>query len=224
MTEIVEMKWEKNIILKGKIKVITGLHIGGGNDSVKIGGTDNPVAKTLMVKDGKTFEIPYIPGSSIKGKMRRVLFNYLSTTQNEEYNNAIKDLFGTASKENDSGTISRMVFRDCYPTKETLDLFRNNELTEVKAENWISEDMKATPRFIERIRPFTEFDFECVISIYKGDDESVFLYLFEEGIKLIQQSYLGGNGTRGYGKILVEYNINNRKEKYLKDYEKEAKL
>ena len=84
--------------------------------------------------------------------------------------------------------------------------------------------MKATPRFIERIRPFTEFDFECVISIYKGDKELVFLDLFEEGIKLIQQSYLGGNGTRGYGKILVEYNLDNRKEKYLKDYEKEAKL
>lgn len=54
------------IIVKGKIRTLTGLHIGGAQVSMDIGGLDNGV-----VKDERG--MPYIPGSSIKGKMRSLL-------------------------------------------------------------------------------------------------------------------------------------------------------
>jgi len=57
----------KIIKLTGKVEVVSGLHIGGGDDTMKIGGVDNQV-----IKDVNTGE-PYIPGSSLKGKMRSLL-------------------------------------------------------------------------------------------------------------------------------------------------------
>ena len=53
--------------ITGKIRLVSGLHIGGGDDTMKIGGIDNQV-----IKHPNTNE-PYIPGSSLKGKMRSLL-------------------------------------------------------------------------------------------------------------------------------------------------------
>ena len=54
------------LILEGEIQCQTGLHIGAGKGSLEIGGADNPV-----VKDA--FGIPYIPGSSLRGRLRSLL-------------------------------------------------------------------------------------------------------------------------------------------------------
>ncbi|TCK06220.1 type III-A CRISPR-associated RAMP protein Csm3 [Phorcysia thermohydrogeniphila] len=56
--------------IRGTIKLITGLHIGAGKDEVKIGGMDNPVIRNPL--NGE----PYIPGSSLKGKVRMLLELY----------------------------------------------------------------------------------------------------------------------------------------------------
>ncbi len=53
--------------ISGGIELVTGLHIGAGSDEMRIGGTDNPVVKDPL--NGR----PYIPGSSIKGKMRSLM-------------------------------------------------------------------------------------------------------------------------------------------------------
>ena len=53
--------------ITGTIELLTGLHIGSGNTEMHIGGTDNPVIKNPVTQQ------PYIPGSSIKGKMRSLL-------------------------------------------------------------------------------------------------------------------------------------------------------
>lgn len=53
--------------ISGSIELLTGLHIGSGNTEMHIGGTDNPVIKNPVTQQ------PYIPGSSIKGKMRSLL-------------------------------------------------------------------------------------------------------------------------------------------------------
>ena len=63
--------------LSGKIVVKTGLHIGAGNDKVEIGGMDNPIIRNPLTHE------PYIPGSSIKGKMRSLMewkFDKLKST------------------------------------------------------------------------------------------------------------------------------------------------
>ncbi|MEM8896069.1 MAG: RAMP superfamily CRISPR-associated protein, partial [Bacteroidota bacterium] len=60
------MKLQKKLILTGYIKAETGLHIGGTEGSLDIGGMNNPVIKTIN-------DMPYIPGSSLKGKLRSLL-------------------------------------------------------------------------------------------------------------------------------------------------------
>jgi len=61
------------LILSGELHCETGLHIGAGKGSLEIGGADNPV-----VKDA--FGLPYIPGSSIRGKIRSLLENAMGLT------------------------------------------------------------------------------------------------------------------------------------------------
>ena len=61
------------LILSGELHCETGLHIGAGKGSLEIGGADNPV-----VKDA--FGLPYIPGSSLRGRIRSLLENALGLT------------------------------------------------------------------------------------------------------------------------------------------------
>ncbi|MEQ1885286.1 MAG: type III-A CRISPR-associated RAMP protein Csm3 [Bryobacteraceae bacterium] len=61
------------LILSGELHCETGLHIGAGKGSLEIGGADNPV-----VKDA--FGLPYIPGSSLRGRIRSLLEQALGLT------------------------------------------------------------------------------------------------------------------------------------------------
>ena len=65
-TEQTELKLIGKLILEGELECRTGLHIGAGKGSLEIGGADNPV-----VKDA--FGLPYIPGSSLRGRLRSLL-------------------------------------------------------------------------------------------------------------------------------------------------------
>jgi len=55
-----DLKLQKNYLIRGIIHCETGMHIGGVAESLKIGGTDSPVIMNRMTNR------PYIPGSSIK--------------------------------------------------------------------------------------------------------------------------------------------------------------
>src|SRR5713226_6845131 len=72
-----ELKLIGKLILEGDINCQTGLHIGAGKGSLEIGGADNPV-----VKDA--FGLPYIPGSSLRGKVRSLLENAMGLTSPAE--------------------------------------------------------------------------------------------------------------------------------------------
>src|SRR5277367_4887260 len=72
-----ELKLIGKLLLEGDITCQTGLHIGAGKGSLEIGGADNPV-----VKDA--FGLPYIPGSSLRGKLRSLLENALGLTSPAE--------------------------------------------------------------------------------------------------------------------------------------------
>src|SRR4029077_17138034 len=61
-----ELKFIGKLILEGDITCQTGLHIGAGKGSLEIGGADNPVLKDA-------FALPYVPGSSLRGKLRSLL-------------------------------------------------------------------------------------------------------------------------------------------------------
>lgn len=200
----------ESIKIKGKIKIVTGLHIGGIKESFKIGDVDNPVIK---IKRGKKEE-PYIPGSSIKGKIRFLLEKKENKQDICKCNNCeICKLFGSGGDEK---SISRAIFRDCYLI-DTEYMKELEDLTEIKPENTINrKELRAVPRFIERVLPGLEFDSEIVINFLDGDDKVKLLGKLKEGFELLQENYLGGSGTRGYGKVDVSDIINKINEEISK--------
>ncbi|MGC9123801.1 MAG: type III-A CRISPR-associated RAMP protein Csm3 [Thermoplasmata archaeon] len=222
-------KFKKNIIIRWKVEVITGLHIGGGKEGLKIGGTDNPVIKTFVKykrnKDdsGILIEMPYIPGSSVKGKMRYLLETTYKGQEDKE--NLIKKLFGVGASEKENEHYpTRLIIRDAYPTNEWIEKLVLEDIyekgTEIKGENFIDRNTgKATPRFMERVIPGIEFELETIITVYEVDNENDLIQLLNDGIALLRDSYLGGQGTRGYGKVEIikkdveERNLNWYEEK-----------
>lgn len=213
------MKLTKIQSIIGKIELLTGLHIGSGNTEMHIGGTDNPVIKNPVT------QLPYIPGSSIKGKMRSLLewelgvvsitegkplgFRHLSEKGiNVDAAKEILKLFGGAPEGNKDSTVaeeigpSRLSFWDCNPDDAWILEMDNKNLlyTEVKMENTIDR-IKGTaenPRNTERVPAGAKFDFRLSIRVH--DDENL-LQTVLRGLKLLELTGIGGSGSRGYGKI-----------------------
>lgn len=194
----------KKIRINTSITLITGLHIGGNSENVEIGGIDNPVIK-MATKDNA----PYIPGSSLKGKMRCLLEQTAGAPQvglDEKVNN----LFGiTESQANHtSNQPSKLIVRDAMlsdDSKKMLMACDNLEMpyTESKFENVIDrvKGVAAHPRQTERVPAGAVFNAEFIINIWDDDNEQELLALFEKGIRLLENDYLGGSGSRGYGQI-----------------------
>lgn len=207
-------KFIGNIILKGKMICKTGLHIGGSKDKLEIGGVDSPVIRDPYTK------FPYIPGSSLKGKMRSLLSFAHEIAHNDPpkkvnegdfRSNHVIRVFGVAADQSKEGTgPTRLIVRDAHPDKKTIDMWQNldTELlyTEYKPENNINRlTSAANPRFMERIAKDSSFNVEFVFGIYRinesfGKDEEYFKD-FIESLKLLESSYLGGSGSRGYGQV-----------------------
>jgi len=203
--------------IKGTIKLETGLHIGGGDDAMKIGGIDNQV-----IKDVNT-NLPYIPGSSLKGKMRSLLewhlglvgiadgevfsSKYLDNVklQSEEDREKAKTflkLFG--DKEGEHG-ITRISVGDCKLTEEMIEKYKKNKikLSEAKYENVIdrSNGTAKHPRQTERVPAGVEFEFDIRVKVLPEDNKDEFVEMVKLGLSLVADDYLGGNGSRGYGRV-----------------------
>ncbi len=193
------------IRVKSDLEVLTGLHIGGNSAFAAIGAIDSPV-----IKDSVTME-PIIPGSSLKGKIRYLLskkYNTKLTKNHSEDEECILKLFGKANSGNDKAIPCRLLFSDIYPTNENeLKNKGVQSLTEAKYENTIDRlTARANPRQIERVIKGTKFDFSVVYTIsgdenIKTNEVKADLELFYDGIKLLEDDYLGGSGTRGYGRV-----------------------
>ena len=197
----------KKIKINTTIELITGLHIGGSSDNVEIGGIDNPVIK-IATKDNQ----PYIPGSSLKGKMR-CLLEQIAGSAEVGNDKQVNNLFGTPEKKKDGKVIqenrpSKLIVRDAMLTPVSARQLRDCEnldmpYTEGKWENVIDR-VKGTaehPRQTERIPAGVSFDVEFVINVWDDDDENALTNLLKKGINALENDYLGGSGSRGYGQI-----------------------
>lgn len=193
-----------------KIKLLTGLHIGCSNDEFDIGGADSNVIKNPLTHE------PYIPGSSLKGKLRSLLtLKYGKLIPNKDtiviFDDAIRNIFEPVESE-DGAEIksSRAIFRDASlstKSSEELQKFLGiDTFTEIKAENKIKimNGTAENPRFIERVPAGAEFEGEIVLQIYDHDDEQKMKNAIQEAFRLLEMNYLGGNGTRGYGRVQIE--------------------
>lgn len=212
-----------NLILKGKFECLTGLHIGGSKEKIDIGGVDSPV-----IRDPRT-RFPYVPGSSLKGKLRSLLeFGTGNVESNGEVSKAVEiaRLFGigVAEKDKDSETFvpelekigpTRLIVRDCFPDEHTIKWWDNldSELqfTEIKSENGINRiTSAANPRFIERVTAGSRFEFEMVYSVFNiGEaEDSTVLETANEDLEnlrmsffLLEHNFIGKSGSRGYGRV-----------------------
>lgn len=199
--------------ITGTITVITGLHIGAGKDSLEIGGLDQPIIKNPITDE------PYIPGSSIKGKMRSLLeISRFSSLRSQTREHVAKGkpcacaeagcpactIFGTSASEkgNDLGP-TRLIVRDAVLTDSWREKFKNNELTmEVKYENVIHrvKGVAEHPRPLERVPSGVQFTFNMSFKVFENDDEKLIEDVYR-GLRLIELDALGGCSSRGSGQV-----------------------
>lgn len=209
--------------LEGRIVLQSGLHIGAGNDSMHIGGTDNPI-----VRHPYSFE-PYIPGSSLKGKTRSLLEmasglvshpasegGLVSLKTYEALKNepgkakeaqAILTIFGCSGSDQKEGSPfgpTRVSFADCRLDEswKKKALANGWGFSEDKSENRIDriKGVAEHPRVTERVPAGAEFHFSVTFKVLTEDDDALFSQLIK-GLKLLEMDAIGGSGSRGYGRI-----------------------
>ncbi|MCL0035203.1 type III-A CRISPR-associated RAMP protein Csm3 [Thermodesulfovibrionales bacterium] len=235
------MKLLKYKKITGIVRCETGLHIGGASEKIEIGGMDNPIIRNPMD------DFPYIPGSSIKGKMRSLLEwdlglvdsrEKIKDKNGKEINNPgygqvhkyggfnckkqncpICRIFGTSAAEESQAGPTRLIVRDAVLTDESkrelkkLKEEKGLPYAEEKWENIINRlTASANPRQMERVPAGIEFKLEMIYRVFdnnedKGVTDEELFAIVEEGLKLLQQDCLGGSGSRGYGKIKIDYSV-----------------
>lgn len=203
------MKLIKYQVCKGVLHCETGLRIGAGKDAIEVSGSDNPILRHPLT------DLPYVPGSSLKGKMRSQLeLRDRRVTQNggpcDCGQCAICRTFGCAKAKN-SREPARILVRDCALTDDSQrkleqaqadrGLFFAEEKSEVVIDRNTGKAAGAGPRPMERVPAGIEFQFEIVLRIFEGDDEAALRKMVEDGLDLVEQDALGGSGSRGYGKV-----------------------
>jgi CRISPR-associated protein Csm3 len=212
------------IVIEGQMVCLTGLHIGARREAMKIGGIDLPV-----VRDPIT-EFPYVPGSSLKGKMRSLLerkmnksLRNIGTPKNPvhihvctEENCEICRLFGSTppprrkeEEEEEKNIPSRLAVRDLFLTKDSKDKLEDIETglryTEWKFENAIDRiTSAANPRQIERVPAGSVFQLEIIYTVENKEHLKEDLKNLLSAMRLLEDDYLGGHGSRGYGKVKFE--------------------
>lgn len=203
----------KNI--EGTFELVTGTRVGGSSDIIEIGGNDSPIVRNPLTKE------LYIPGSSIKGKMR-MLTEWLEGKIDEtgkvhscsEENCSVCRVFGRGaedSKKAMAGT-TRISVKDAYLTddsKEKLIKLRDRigMDTEWKYENNINRlTSEAQPRNSERIPAGVSFNFTISYKVFDLDDEGkideeLFEKIVIKSLKALSLEGIGGGVSRGNGQI-----------------------
>lgn len=203
-------------ILSADLVCETGLHIGVSETEMHIGGVDNSVVKNPLTQQ------PYIPGSSIKGKVRSLLewstgfvqkgplgWKDYEVSGSEEVL-AILKLFGTGGQvltdaQADRIGPTRVSFWDCSLNPQWVQQMQKHDvpLTEVKTENRIDRirGVADDPRQIERVPAGARFDFRVTLKVLDGEN---LLETLLRGLKLVEADGIGGSLSRGYGKVKFE--------------------
>lgn len=240
------MKLKGKIIIKGKIKTCTGLHIGAANPTLEVGGIDLPVVRSLLDN------MPIISGSSLRGKMRSLLEKYFGkdTEKKVQENPPVRihecetyekykccevcPVFGVSSDveyEVPSGktTNTRLIIRDAKLSEKSAEKLnsKKTELPYTEAKLEITVDRitsQATPRTVERVPAGTTFNLNMVFNLFEEQDNGRFEKVFL-AMHLLEDDYLGGGGARGSGRIKFEnLSVILRSPKYYKNGKGEIPL
>ena len=223
MSQTSEVKLIGKAVCQFDIALKTGLRIGGSSEGIKIGGVDAKV-----IRDA--WDRPYIPGSSLKGKLRslherqdKVALNdrdgsfHRCRTSDAYRKCAVCRIWGTMPETGarpEVASLTRIVVRDCYLD---VDSFKKDlpagepSLSEVKTEIAIDRRTGTTGgrgagglRQIERVPAGAIFrPAEFVYNVFEEEDKGLLKHVFV-ALALLEDDYLGGMGSRGYGKVKLE--------------------
>lgn len=223
------IKLTKKVFINGIIELLTGLLIGGTDTGIDIGGVDKTVVRNPLNNQ------PYIPGSSLKGKMRSLLEKKMGlklekVSKDVSIHKCTGDnvcilcrVFGIPAEVKAKHGDTRLIVRDAEivgyrengeyrignQAVELLSRNRNMVLpyTEVKTEVVIDRvTSRATPRTFERVPAGVLFNLKLVCNVFEGDSEDRVMRLVFDGLRLLQDDYLGGQGSRGYGQVNIKIN------------------
>ena len=209
---------ESILTVVSTLRVRTGLHIGATESGIMIGGSDNPVVRDPLTG------VPYVPGSSLKGKMRSLLERRYGLTPNFPPRSSVRvhacqppgdnfdacpvcPIFGVPAPRTSSWfTVTRIGVADSFLSERSrlqLHQLRTDlPYTEIKSEVTIDRvTSAANPRNMERVPAGAEF-WPVTISLqrYEGDGFD-FATRVIEGMSLLEADYLGGGGSRGSGRV-----------------------
>lgn len=206
----------------GRIECRTGLHVGGNPDGGLGVRIDSPVVRDPMTG------YPYLPGSSLKGKLR-ILVEWALGRFGEEKNGhppcscndcPICRVFGVGAKNRSRGSIrgpTRLVVHDAFPeglsrpggapvpgsaAARLESLPSALPFTEWKKENSLDRiTSAASPRDVERVPAGAVFELGMTYQLFEEAD-AVDLDVLFLGLQLVEKNYLGGSGSRGYGRVV----------------------
>ncbi len=219
MTEERTPRLVQILTLAIELRLLTGLRVGAADAALVIGGAENTI-----VRDPLTDQ-PYIPGSSLKGKMRSLLERAHGLAQNWPISQVrihacttepayracqVCNVFGIPVPNGARWFCqTRLRVADMFLTDDSVDELRQARtplpFTEVKSEAAIDRiSSAATPRTLERVPAGARFRGDLGLMVYEGDDVATLLDYVAQGLALVEADYLGGSGARGSGRVRVE--------------------
>ena len=199
-------KLHERLIISGTLEAVTPLHIGSGKPELEIGEVDMPIIRT---PDGQ----PYVPGSSIKGRVRaeaeriarekgievcnppntREMCGTKKKNRSPEEFCICCRIFGTAG---DVSVASKVKFRDAYPLGKVESVLERTGIAINRETGAVARRALYT---IEAVPAGVKFGFE-IVADNLSDDE---LRLLLAALKSVEDSALGGSSSRGFGKVKV---------------------
>jgi len=206
------MKWTQIKRLRFKLNFVEGGRVGGGGGELEIGGAVDANLAALRSPGTQEF---YIPGSSLKGKLRSSLEKAMDRCPDGKpcgcgrRDCGVCVIFGAHLRLGAESAPSRIVVRDCPLSQQSRTAFQEavkagRPTREEKTEKTIDRrgGQALNPRTGERFLPGTVFDGEILIHIYEGDDAERLVKLVRQAMGLVQEgSSIGASGSRGYGKV-----------------------
>ena len=208
-------KLVKYITFSGTMTAKSGIHVGGGNESTKVGGCDNPVIRDQITG------LPYIPGSSIKGVLRSILEE--KNGNNNEIGEpcgcgmrscVVCSMFGAHKKTQPASGKPRLVCRDMKINadfaKQLIESGKTYaDVVEVRTSTMINRNSGTATgglRNMEVVAAGTVFDCRFTLQIFEGDKEEQYISTLKRLINAVELNRgIGSKVTSGNGE--VEFNI-----------------
>jgi CRISPR-associated protein Csm3 len=226
LPEPASLRLDHYLVVTGTIQTLSGLHIGASKDDLEIGGTDLPVIAHPFNQE------PYIPGSSLKGKLRSLLelkygrygWRYDRQANAGSYGAngepcgcgredcPVCPIFGPHKNTNHKLGPTRLLVRDAPLTPESRQILASNPRVDqanpfvgLKSENSIDRKtgVASNPRTQEVVPAGVDFALELCLRVFQTDDAEAIWGKVWEAIRMLQMDALGAGGSRGGGKVKI---------------------